>query len=148
MVIKIVDTQTLAKSVLGKGGSVEYPLKAFRIPYKNLHSAANDANLTLKAFLMLIHLTLRQFPCPEFNGTVFRTEEGRKLAWLQAVARQELPDMEARNEAWRDLKAEGIGILWGSGMLDCDYMSESNVSDPVEDLVSTTGILVNASQGH
>lgn len=137
MVIKIVDTLTIARSVLGKGGSVESLLKAFRIPYMNLHSAANDANLTLKALLMLIHRSLRQFPSPELHGTVFKTQASRRLAWLQAVARQELPDVEARNESWRDLKAEGMGIdiLGGSGVLDFDCMFESIISITVEDLV-------------
>ncbi|KAL2072346.1 hypothetical protein VTL71DRAFT_11689 [Oculimacula yallundae] len=86
-VIGIFDTTPVARSVLGKGDSLELLSKALRFPYKNLHSATNDAKFTLRALIMLVHRSLREFPSTEFEDTVFKTEEGRKLAWLQAVTR-------------------------------------------------------------
>ncbi|CZT02674.1 uncharacterized protein RCO7_09381 [Rhynchosporium graminicola] len=110
-VIRIFDTQSITISLLGKGYSVELLLKTFCIPYKNLHSATNDASFTLRVLIMLTHRSLRKFPSPKFEGTIIKTDESRKLSWLQVVARQDLPDVALRNEVWRKSRGLGFDVL-------------------------------------
>ncbi|PVH81219.1 hypothetical protein DL98DRAFT_587677 [Cadophora sp. DSE1049] len=131
-VIKTLDTQTLSKPILGKNYSLSLLLQALKIPHKNLHSAANDANFTLKAFIMLVHRSVREFPSPGFEIMVFRTVEGRKLAWLQAVAREDEPDVEERNEG---LRRVGGNVLDGVDGVGIGCIFGSKKEDDKEDLV-------------
>ncbi|CZS89608.1 uncharacterized protein RAG0_00940 [Rhynchosporium agropyri] len=110
-VIRIFDTQSITMSLLGKGYSVELLLRTFCIPYKNLHSATNDANFKLRGLIMLTHRSLRRFPSPKFEGTIIKTDESRKLSWLQVVARPESPDVALRNEVWRKSRGLGFDVL-------------------------------------
>jgi hypothetical protein len=140
-IVDIIDTWPLARMTIPKAEvahakfTLKSILESLGIPYKNLHSAGNDANYTMKVFLVLMAQNMRRMLPESSQWSTLVTVQSIALAPMdpessnQYIKKAEQDRAEAILRAWLRTVPTDIYVP-----LDCDspgYVEGMSTSRPV-----------------
>lgn len=116
-IVAKLDTSYLARDVLGMNFSLDALLLTLDCPHQDLHYAGNDANCTLRAFLLLVYYGLRP--------SISTVTGSLTLGYLKILGMQPLPNNTERNALLRKFKPEFEDVIMkSSGMGNTSFFED------------------------